>query len=178
MSRIVIRRVTISEVREGNIKRFDATGMDGEPFNNRECFQQFGFTSRSRGGTEGILVGSGNMYFLISSDDRDNRPATENAGDSFLYTDKNNYVEVKASGEVLAKSTVKVKADAPIVELGNGTLRKLIDERIVEKLNSFITTEYRPHTHPTAAVGPPSVPSNPGTAIVLADVSTEKTTAS
>lgn len=170
MSRIIIRKVTINEVREGNIKRFDAEGMTGETFKNREFFQQFGFTSRPRGSTEGLLVGIGNMFFMISSDDRDNRPPTENEGDSFLYTDKNNYVEVKASGEVLAKSTVKVKADAPVVELGDGTLRKLIDERIIQALKE--------HQHPNGNNGTPTGTSTELATLAIANVGTSKTTAS
>ncbi len=178
MSRIVIRRVRISAVREGEIKRFDAEGVAGEQFLDREFFQQFGITSRPKAGAEGILIGAGNVFYLIASDDRTARPKLANDGDMAIYTDANNYVLIKASGDIEVKSATKVTVNAPAVELGDGTVRKLIDERVVEKINNFITNDYGVHMHPTAGLGPPSAPSAPASTITLADVATEKTKAS
>ena len=167
MKGIIIRRVIISEVREGQIKRMDADGLSGEQFLDREFFQQFGITSKPRAGAEGILIGSGNVFYLIASDDRINRPALTSDGDMAIYTDADNYVMIKASGNIEVKATTKVIVNAPLVELGDGTQKKLITEELVAKFNN--------HTHPTAALGAPSMPTTP---IVLADVATEKTKAS
>ena len=167
MSGIVIRRVIISEVREGEIKRFDADGLPGEQFLDYEFFQQSGFTSKPRANSEGILFKSGGIVYLLASDDRDNRLALTDDGDVAIHTDKNNYVLIKAAGDIEVTSTTKVTVNAPAVELGNGTLKKLINEELVPKFNQ--------HTHPTAAVGAPSTPTVP---LVLADVATAKTTAS
>lgn len=67
--------------------------------------------------------------------------------------------------KVIVKSD-RVTIDANIVELSNGTLKKLINEEFVTKFNQ--------HTHPTAGTGSPSTPTVP---VVLADVATSKTKA-
>jgi phage gp45-like len=84
-------------------------------------------------------------------------------------------VEIKtASGKVVTvqcatmtvTASTKVTLAAPAVELSDGTLRQLIDERLVTAFNA--------HTHPTAGTGPPSAPTTP---LVLANVATTKTKA-
>ena len=163
----IIRRVIISAIREGQIKRFDADGLVQDEFLDREFFQQYGFTSRPKQGAEGIVIGIGNVFYMIASDDRTCRLTLQNDGEVALNTGSDNYVLIKASGDIEIKSAGKVTVIAPSVELADGALRKLIDERLVDAFNQ--------HTHPTAGTGAPSTPTTP---LVLANVATAKTKAS
>jgi phage gp45-like len=162
----IIRRVIISAVREGAIKRFDAAGVAGEQFLDREFLQQYGLTSRPLADSEGLILGVGNVFYLIATDDRRYRVSLQD-GEVALYTDEGDKIHLKRGKVIEITSGAKVTINAPAVELAGGTLKKLIDERLVDAFNS--------HTHPTAALGSPSPPTTP---LVLANVATEKTKAS
>ena len=162
----IIRRVIISAVREGQIKRFDATGLANEQYLDREFLQQYGLTSRPLADSEGLVLGIGNVFYLIASDDRRYRVSLQD-GEVAIYTDEGDKIHLKRGRVIEITSGTKVTITAPAVELAGGTLRKLIDERVVEAFNA--------HTHPTAALGSPSTPTTP---LVLANVATEKTKAS
>lgn len=162
----IIRRVIISAIREGQIKRFDSTGVAGEQLNDREMFQHYGFTSSPQNGAEGVLLGAGNVLYLVAEDDRRYR-VTLQQGEVAIYTDEGDKIHFKRGKSIEIISGAKVLVTAPAVELAGGTLRKLIDERLVDAFNS--------HTHPTAGTGAPSAPTTP---LVLANVATAKTKAS
>lgn len=162
----IIRRVIISAIREGKIKRFDSTGVAGEQLDDRELFQHYGFTSAPQNGAEGVLIGIGNVLYLIAEDDRRYRISLQQ-GEVAIYTDEGDNIHFKRGKEIEISGQTKVVVTSPIVELADGTLRKLIDERLVDKFNA--------HTHPTAGTGAPSAPTAP---LVLADVATAKTKAS
>jgi phage gp45-like len=164
MIKTIIRRVVLSAIRDGQIRRFDASGVAGEQFLDREFFQQYGLTSRPKPNAEGIVIGQGNVFYLIASDDRTCRLTLQNDGDVALNTGPDSYVLIKASGDIEIKSASKVTVTAPVVELADGAQRKLMDERLVDAFNN--------HVHATAATGPPSMPTTP---LVLADVATTKT---
>lgn len=163
-------RSIISSVMDGAeaaIKRFSGSGRSDETFTNREYFQHYGFTSRPLSGAEGILIKDGNNVILIASDDRRYRLKVED-GEVALYTDEGDSIHLKRENEINITSGGKVIIKAPVVQLSDGqTLRKLIDERLVNAFNN--------HTHPTAGTGSPSKPTTP---LVLGDVATAKTTAS
>jgi len=159
-------RSIISSVTEGVIKRFSGSGRSDETFTNREYFQHYGFTSRPLKDAEGIVIKDGNNIILIASDDRRYRIQVED-GEVALYSDEGDKIHFMRGKVIEITSGAKVTIKAPAVELAGGSLRKLIDERLVDAFNS--------HTHPTAALGSPSMPTTP---LVLANVATEKTKAS
>lgn len=180
----IIRRVIISAIRDtaNNIKRMDAAGLPGEQFLDREGFQHYGFSSNPIDAqAEGIMIGIGNVFYLIAEDDRRYRIVMEK-GEVALYTDegdkihlkRNKIIEITGQEKVIVNTkvaeinaTTSAKIVSPVVELADGTQRKLTDERIVDAINQ--------HTHPTAGTGPPSTPTTP---LVLANVATAKTKAS
>jgi phage gp45-like len=164
----IIRRVIISAIREGRIKRVDLTGIKtdngNEEFLDRESFQHYGFTSTPVDDqAEGVMIGIGNVFYLIGEDDRRYRIVIAK-GEVALYTDEGDKIHLKRGNIIEIVGQSKVIINSPDVELGNGTLLRLIDERIVAKHNS--------HVHATAATGPPSTPT---VQMVLNDVSTVKT---
>ncbi len=162
----IIRRVVITALTEGNIRTVSATGLAGEEFNEREFQQQYGFASSPKANAEGVMAGVGNVFYLLASDDRRYRITLVN-GEVALYTDEDDKIHLKRGNIIEITAATKVIVNAPAVELGDGTLKKLINEELVTKFNQ--------HTHPTAALGAPSTPTTP---IVLADVTTVKTKAS
>ena len=158
----------ISAIREGEIKRFDAAGIAGEQFLDREFLQQYGLTSRPLAGAEGIVLGMGNVFYLIGTDDRRYRLAIAD-GEVALYTDEGDKVHLKR-GEINIVSGTKVTVTAPAVELGGGALYKLIDERAKIQIDA--------HIHPYLNVAAPSFTGAPTVPLDLASCSTSKTTGS
>ena len=103
-------RGIIQSVVEGVIKRFSATGRQGESFTNREYFQHYGFTSRLLAGAEGILLEQGNMIILLASDDRRYRIGIED-GEVCLYTDEGDHIRFQRGMEIYVKSGNKLTAE-------------------------------------------------------------------
>lgn len=163
-----IRKVLIGAVRDGAVKRADATGLEGEVFTDAEFVQEYGLTSRPRSGASGVAAAQGNMVTIIASDDRRYRLVIDE-GEVALYDDQGQKVHLKQNGEIEVSALSKVTVSAPAVELGSGTLRRLIDERIVHIINQ--------HTHPYTDDGNPMVTGAPVTPIVLDDVATAQTKA-
>lgn len=89
----MIRGIVIV-VLEGLIKRFSASGRNGESFSSREYFQHYGFTSRPKEGAEIIIIKEGNHYIAVASDDRRYRLALED-GEVALYTDEGDKIHLK-----------------------------------------------------------------------------------
>jgi hypothetical protein len=134
------------------IKRFKAIGRPGETIENREYFQHGGFTSRPRPEAQGIVIKRGDVFIMIASDDPRHRPPLASDGDAALHADTNIYVMTKANGEIEIKTSGKVKIDSGNIEIGDGTLRKLVDERICAALNSHF------HLFPANGGAPTSTP--------------------
>ena len=106
-------RGVISEVKEGQIKRFSATGRENETFQNREFIQQYGFTSRPPVGAEAVLINEGNHILMIGTDDRRYRVAVE-GGEVAIYSQYGQRIVMKANGEI--------HINGPIVLTGNLTM--------------------------------------------------------
>ncbi len=104
-------RSIITDISEGEIKRFSGQGRSGERFLNREYFQHYGFTSRPHAGAEGIALIRGNVVYLIASDDRRYRISLEK-GEVALHDDQGSVVHLKRGGTILISSggTVQVEA--------------------------------------------------------------------
>jgi len=170
----IIRRVVISALREGVIKRCDASGIAGEQFLDRESFQHYGVASSPLPGGEGIMIGIGNVFYLIAEDDRRYRISLAN-GEVALYTDEGDKIHLQRGKIIEIKGQSKVIVNSPDVELGNGTLRRLIDERFITLINEMTWNVTN-----AVPAGPGPVIAGPGPVVlvVLADVATTKTQAS
>ena len=143
-------RVSITSIVDGVntlIKRWSGSGRSGETFSRREFFQHYGFTSRPQTGAKGIVLKKGCSYVMIASDDSRYRFRLTQDGEVAIYTDEGDLIHLKRNNIIEIKSQSKVIVDAPAIELGTGTLRSFIDERILGALNN--------HIHTTAA-GPTS----------------------
>ena len=152
--------VALADETIDNIERLQEYGLETYPDADAEAFAAF-------------VGGNREIGVVLVTHDRRYRPKTLASGEVMLYTKFGQSVHLKANGSVVVKSDD--------IKLGDSAIRKLIDERIVAKLNTFINNEYSLHTHPylDTPVGPSvtSAPSAPGTALVLADFSTTKTKA-
>ena len=115
-------RAIIKSVVEGVIKRFSATGIPGQSFDDREYLQHYGYTSRPLEGAEAILVREGNHIVMIASDDRRYRIALE-AGEVALYDDLEQKVHLTRSG-IEVQSPTQIKATAP--QIGRASCRERV----------------------------------------------------
>lgn len=104
-------RGIIQSVVEGTIKRFTASGREGETFTTREYMQHYGFTSRPLAGAEAVIINEGNHILMIASDDRRYRIGIE-AGEVCLYTDEGDHIRFKRGKEILVKTGHKLTVEA------------------------------------------------------------------
>ncbi|MRR56968.1 MAG: hypothetical protein EG824_01965 [Deltaproteobacteria bacterium] len=131
-------RGEITEVTEGAVKRFSATGRDGETIEDREYAQHYGFTSRPLAGCEAVIIREGNHYLMIASDDRRYRLAVE-AGEAALYDDQGQKVHLTRAG-IMVSSPLRIDAQAPEIR-AEATERieaaaPLIDAQATEKITA------------------------------------------
>lgn len=166
MKNIMIRGI-LTEVTEGEIKRFSGSGRSGETFADREYFQHYGFTSRPLAGAEGILLKQGNNIILVASDDRRYRLKMA-AGEVALYTDEGDCVHLKRGRVVeIHTETLQVTAgtrvvlDTPVVETtGEITAQKDITDQAGGSGRSMASMrgKYNSHKHPEDASGDTEIP--------------------
>ncbi len=117
-------RGIITEVTEGEIKRFSGTGRPGETFMDRELFQHYGLTSRPKADAEIIALKQGNVVVAIASDDRRYRIKLQE-GEVCIYTDEGDFVHFKRGKEIhistgnklLIDATNEVEINAPEINL-------------------------------------------------------------
>lgn len=151
---MTIGRGVILAINDGkNMQLAQATFLSGEVRDEVERFQQFGFTSVPLPGAEAISVSLGgerDHTVIIAVDDRRFRIKSLGAGQTAIYDAFGSVIKLKANG------TVTVEAN--IVELGKGTLEKVLNG---ETFQAWAAT----HTHncsvPGASSGPPIQPSLP-----------------
>ncbi|MCX5828767.1 MAG: phage baseplate assembly protein [Deltaproteobacteria bacterium] len=146
-------RGIVKQVAEGLIKMFSASGRSNETFDDREYFQHYGLTSRPLPGAEVIIINEGNHYIAVASDDRRYRLALEE-GEVALYTDEGDCVHLKRDKTIHIVSGNKVIADVanemtvncPLINLGGerGSIRYLIDERLLELFNNHVHAGVEP----------------------------------
>lgn len=103
-------RGIVTQVIEGLIKRFSASGRTDETIEDREYFQHYGFTSRPLAGAEIIIINDDNHYLAIASDDRNYRVAVEN-GEVAIYTDEGDKIHFKRDKTIHVVSGNKLIAD-------------------------------------------------------------------
>jgi len=173
---IDVIRVGITSIREGAIRRFNATGRPGETFEDGTFLQQYGLASRPKANSaEGLVIKKGNGVYLIATGDRavtielaDGEVALHTDEGDNIHLKRDRIIEVNGGEKVIVNTkvaeinaTTSAKIVSPVVELGDGALKKLVNEEIVTKINAATFGGY-PIDSP----------------IVLADVATSKTKAS
>jgi phage gp45-like len=105
-----------------NPARFDASGREGEEFEDREMFQHYGFNSRPPKGTQCLMLRDGQSVFMVASDGTEYKAKLED-GEVALYDKYDNVIHLKKSGEVLIKGgKVTVDATEATVNAGNVSL--------------------------------------------------------
>jgi phage gp45-like len=108
---------------KANPMRFDASGREGEEFESREMFQQYGFASRLPAGTQCLLVRSGQNIYMVASDGTEYK--AELAEGEVAISDKyDNVIHLKQGGEIMVKAS-KVVVDAAEVYLGGEAAARL-----------------------------------------------------
>lgn len=127
----------------------DAVGSMTSEFNKRQMYQQCGFKSIPRENSRGIYIKNGNKYMCVATADKsENTPSLENEGDVTIYSSKDSYVKVLASGKIEIKgdSDIDIKSSGKInisgnggagsIVLGSGLLRKFVNEQLITILES------------------------------------------
>ncbi len=131
--------------------------LAGENRSDVERFQNYGFTSVPKPGAEAIAVSvGGNRDHLITLvvDDRRFRLKAMAEGEVAIYTDEGDKIHLKRNGIIQIVASSKVDVDANLVELGNGTLEKILN-------GETFRTRYNLHSH----LGNLGVPTGPPTTL-------------
>jgi len=157
-----VYKVLIQEITESDKNQIvTAIGRAGEEINSRASFQHVGFHSTPKAGSIGFLVADGeNLTMIASSDTSDDRPdSLEDT--TTIYRDADKYIKIDDSGDITianSNNVIILKGNGDI-ELGSGTLKKLVTEDILTALPL--------HTHTTSSPGAPT-----GTATFVPALST------
>ena len=160
-------RINISSVAEASVtKKFSGSGrLSDDTYVDRPFFQQTGFTSIPKADTKGIAEIIGNQVIMIAtSDEQADRPVLSSETDVAIYADADKYIKIAADGEIEASNgsgKIILKANGDI-ELGEGTLKKL--------LNEAAATLYNNHGHEYILPGPTVLISSTPTTAVLPPV--------
>lgn len=124
--------------------------VEGEPLNDLERIQQYGFTSFPESGAETVVLsvnGNKDQSFIIAIDDHRYRLKVLSSGDVALYSKGGNYILLKANGDI------QVHSDT--ITLGDGSsFKKLITEDILSVLSGH--THLFPASAPSAPTSPPT----------------------
>ena len=150
---------------DGAYRTFFSTGRPDEALSGK-FYQHFGFASTPTKADMIVLQWGNNC---ISVAETDGQQPTLNDGETCLYINKNSYIRIKADGTI-----VLIGTGIQLGDENSSNLKKLIDERITDKLNG--------HTHSfgdlvctggtvSGSTGDPVVPFN------TSDYSTSKTLA-
>lgn len=131
-----------------------------------ESFQDYGFASVPKNGSEGITVtieGASDHYVTIATEDGRYRLKGMENGEVAIYTDEGDYVHLKRGNQMEIK-TQKCTIDAPLVEC-TGTLKAAQVEDSLGSL-AVLRAAYNSHLHSgvrigTANSGPTTAPVTP-----------------
>jgi phage gp45-like len=99
-----------------NPMRFDASGREGEEFDDREMFQQYGFASRPPKDTQCLLLRTGQNVYMVASDGTEYKAKLED-GEVAISDKYDNVIHLKKGGEILIQGG-KVNVDSGDINLG------------------------------------------------------------
>lgn len=127
----MITRAVLETVNDAGKMQLLKLGLfAGEERSDVERFQNYGFTSHPLDGAEAITVSvGGNRDHLIAIvvDDRRFRFKAMEKGEVAMFTDEGDVIHMKRGGVIQIIASSKVDVDADLVELGNGTLEKILN---------------------------------------------------
>ena len=156
---MVARGVVESLKDDGGLQLVKLKLLAGENRDNIERFQNYGFTSYPKADSEAVVIfpgGNREAGFVISIDDRNFRLKSLAEGEVALYTDEGDKIHFKRGGTIEVVSATKLDVNTPLVELGNGTLEKILNGETFQ-------TFFNAHTHTGnlgATTSPPNTPSD------------------
>lgn len=132
-------------------------GLNGETITGIEFLSAYGFEARPSAGQVAVIYINGNrdQGIVVAAHDRDSRPKIED-DESQMYSKFGGYVKCNKDGNV----EIQGAADFAVAY----TDLKAAFDQLKSDFNTFVTTKYNLHTHPTAPVGPVSVTVLTGTA--------------
>ncbi len=124
--RLMIGRAVIASIDDGGgLQRLQLKALADEVMDLRERFQEYGFSSRPHPGAEAVLVslgGNRTNTVVIAVDDRRYRLKSLGKGDVALYSSGENYLILRANGDIEAHApgnlTASVAGDASVVAGG------------------------------------------------------------
>lgn len=126
--------------------------LAGETRADVERFQNFGFSSNPPADAECVAVavgGNRDHLIVIVADDRKTRVKNLANGESVVYTDDGTIIHLKKGGIVQVIAATKVDIDAPLTEIGTGTLEKILNGEAFQTL-------FNAHVHPVVGIGVPT----------------------
>lgn len=146
---------------EGTLRRLALRGRSGETYSGRRLMQHYGFASSPLVDCELLALEEGGTVVIVAEDDRRYRIELV-AGEVALHDDQGQHVHLKRNKEIEISG-------CDMLSLGGvrADLKRLVDERIADWLNT--------HTHTSAAAGSPT--SAAITPLVITTVSTDITRA-
>lgn len=171
---LTIGRAVLASVKDSTgIQEVKVSLFAGE-VKEMERFQNYGFTSVPLATAEGVCVfvgGNREHGIALAVDDRKFRLKSLPNGAVALYDafgtkivlTNNGEVEINAATQVNINSATKVKIDSTAVEIGTGTLEKMLKG---ETFQAFFNS----HTHVGNLGVATSPPSSPSTAAQLSQV--------
>ena len=127
---IISRAVLEAANDSGKMQVLKIGVLAGENRDDVEYFQDYGFTSRAKAGAECLVVcpqGNREHMIAVKVGDRTVRFKDLGEGEVAVYDDGGNYIHLKTGGTIEVKAATKVDVDAPLVELGDGTLEKILN---------------------------------------------------
>lgn len=136
-----------------NMQLAQAIFLAGEVKDDMERFQNFGFTSTPISGAEALAVflgGERDHGVIIAVDDRRFRVKSLGPGQTAIYDAFGSVIKLNSAG--------KVSVEANLVELGKGTLEKVLNG---ETFQMWAATHTHNSSVPGAPTGPPIQPSIP-----------------
>lgn len=149
----------------GKTALLQVTSLDGETITGIEFLSAYGFEARPSAGQAAVIFVNGNrdQGVAVAVHDRESRPKID-VDESQMYSKYGGYIKCNKDGNV----EIQGVDDFAVAY----TDLKSAFDTFVADFNKFVTT-YNSHTHPTAPVGPVSIPSSLGTN-TTADMSAAK----
>jgi phage gp45-like len=97
-------KVVLQSTNDGHkMQTMQATGLDGEVWDDLEYYQPYGITARAKPGSEGIVLpigGDRGHGVVISTDDRNSRKKDLAVGEVALYSENGDYLHLKNGNKV------------------------------------------------------------------------------
>lgn len=164
---MTIARAVVESLKDtGGLQVMKIDVLAGENRDNVERFQNYGFTSVPFPGAEAVVVfqgGNREHGLIIAVDDRRYRLKGLENGEVAIYTDEGDKIHFKRGGIIQIVASSKVDVDANLVELGNGTLEKILNGETFQ-------ARFNAHKHLGNAGVPTGAPITPSPASDLSSV--------